>query len=174
MDKFWFHIVVIIICAGLFFEVKASDGLEEVRDQFHLIDNEYDLQKVTQLSKAHKNNPNSHVLKAYHGVCISMMAEYKFSPLSKLKLFNEGTDLIEYSIESNRNVENVYLRLLVQLSVPKILNYSSEIKADVDYLIQNLPQSDLSDEDQKRMVRTLLETKNTEVDLNSLKNIYFG
>jgi len=85
-----------------------------------------------------------------------MMAEYVFSPISKLKNFNRGKKILEASILESNNVENVYLRLLIQLNIPGILNYHDNIDADIDFLEDHMARSTIDLTYKNIMVKNLL------------------
>ena len=118
---------------------QVGHGLEGVRNAFQGVEDREDLQRILALDLSSMEQGDRNVLLAYQGAASCMMANYVFSPLSKLGYFKEGRVLIEQSISSERNAENVYLRMLIQLHVPKLLNYHEDIREDLDYLQRNLP-----------------------------------
>jgi hypothetical protein len=85
-----------------------------------------------------------------------MMAEYVFSPIKKLKYFNEGRDALDEVIDRRKTVESVYCRLLVQLNVPRILNYHDDIEDDIDYLQLELPKSKIDLDYKNTMINNLV------------------
>jgi len=94
----------------------------------------------------------------------TMMANYVFSPKSKLNYFNQGKAELEELIEDSKDVEKVYLRLLIQLNVPKILNYYKNIKGDIQYLHDHMAKAQIEDDFKYMMIENLISiTKKEEL-----------
>lgn len=73
--------------------------------------------------------------KAYLGAAKTLMAEYSYTPWNKLNYFEEGKKLIEESIKKDaENPEYRYLRFLIQFNAPDFLGYSSNLKADYEFI----------------------------------------
>ena len=104
------------------------------------------------------------IIKAYQAAGTSMMAEYVFSPMSKLRFFNKGKIALEGLIDSSKDVEKVYLRLLIQLNVPKTLNYHKNIEEDISYLQQHMAEAQIEASFKSLMIKNLLSiTKKKEL-----------
>ena len=95
-------------------------------------------------------------INAYKAVCKMMMAQYVLNPISKYGWFNEGKEMLEQSIKMNRNVENIHLRLLVQMNAPSFLGYASDLEKDVQYIKKNLEKSSVSEETKKMILNNLV------------------
>ena len=99
----------------------------------------------------------------YKGMASFMLARHVRNPLSKLKHFLEGQDILEKSIKlAPANLELRYLRFSVQTSAPEFLNYRRNILQDKKILLEALfkPKIHKLDEDlRQRIVRYMLETK---------------
>jgi hypothetical protein len=99
-----------------------------------------------------------------------MMAEYVFSPIKKLKYFNQGKTSLEQLIAEEKSVENVYLRLLIQLNIPRLLNYYKNIDEDIAFLEAELPAAKIDVDYKYTMIRNLV----TLADKNELKEVLLG
>jgi hypothetical protein len=150
-----------------------TDVLRHVRTQFHSDKTEDILIQIVELDTTGLSAYDSNIILAYKGICLSMMAEYKFSPLSKYEYFLKGKGLLEASIAANQSMENTYLRLLLQLNIPAFLGYQKDIESDLSYLLETLAASDLEVSWKQKFIDTLLKTESNKCELNSLKSIYF-
>lgn len=148
---------------------KSSD-LELIRTAFQNIKSEDDINKILTY-QAENNGKDNYIIKAYKGASQCMMAEYVFSPISKLKNFNEGKKILEASILEGKNVENVYLRLLIQLNVPGILNYHDNIDADIDFLEDHMAESTIDLPYKDIMVKNLVSVTKKEKHKDALLQI---
>ena len=133
---------------GLMFVTLSSvarnkNDLETIRSQFQVIESEEDIENIILFEGDSLNSSEDQMIKAYKAAATCMMANYVFSPKAKLKYFNEGKKELETLISSAKEVENVYLRLLLQLNVPKVLNYNENIEEDVAFLEENMAESEI-------------------------------
>ena len=149
------------VLLGLMFVTLGSvaqkiDDLETVRSQFQVIDSEEDIQKIILFQIDNLNSSVGQMIRAYKAAATCMMANYVFSPKSKLRYFNQGKKELEEIITIDKEVENVYLRLLLQLNVPKMLNYNDDIEEDVAYLDAYLGSSDIDVVYKNTMIQNLL------------------
>lgn len=98
------------------------------------------------------NQINSPILTAYKSIAILFEAKRTFSPFDKIKLFNTGKNLLEYSIYTDKlNLELRFLRFCVQTNLPFILGYSKNIKGDKEFILKNWNFSD--DKDLKERIK---------------------
>lgn len=75
---------------------------------------------------------------AYKAASVVLLAKYEKGIISKTRLFNRGTDLLEETInKAPDNYEARLIRLNIQDNVPWITGYTSEIKEDKKFLIKN-------------------------------------
>ncbi len=162
-----------MIAIGISNIFTTGVGIDSIRSEFHQAKSEMEIQAILDRSVSDFNSRDVNTIQAYKGAALSRMAEYRFSPFAKLKYFHDGTAMIEQSISKEKNVENVYLRLLIQLSVPRLLNYYENIESDFSYLIETLPDANLTMEYKMKMIQTISETNAEDIDLNRLKTIYF-
>lgn len=84
------------------------------------------------------SSQDSHTLLAYKAASIVLLAKYEGGLVSKMRFFNQGTDLLENTIKkAPDNYEARLIRLNIQDNVPWITGYTSNIKADKAFLINN-------------------------------------
>ncbi|MBK6835772.1 MAG: hypothetical protein IPG89_16440 [Bacteroidetes bacterium] len=66
-----------------------------------------------------------------------VLCKHVFSPISKLSHFHSGKNLLEKAIAIDpENAELRFYRYCTQLNVPGILNYSSNLKDDKEFLFE--------------------------------------
>lgn len=150
---------------------QEKNDLEWIRTAFQEIKNEEDINKILAYPIENNGRDDSNIIRAYKGASQCMVANYVFSPISKLKNFNEGKKILEASILESKNVENVYLRLLIQLNVPGILNYHDDIDADIDFLEDHMAGSAIDLPYKNIMVKNLLSVTKKEERKEALLQI---
>ncbi len=143
--------------------------LDELRQNFQEISSEDDIEQIIGKS-IDPEDPEAPTAKAYQAASTCMMAEYVFSPIKKLKYFNQGKTSLEQLIAEEKSVENVYLRLLIQLNIPRLLNYYKNIDGDIAYLEAELPAAKIDVDYKYTMIRNLV----TLADKNELKEVLLG
>ena len=134
---------------------QSSETLKQVRNYFQNIEDENDIEVLTSI-KLDTDDPDSSTVMAYQGAGTCMMAEYVSSPTKKLKYFNQGKKTIQTTIEEEKTVEKVYVRLMIQLNVPKFLNYHKEIDGDIKFLEESLTEADIEVAYKSTMINNLL------------------
>lgn len=135
---------------------QENKPLETVRIEFQGIKSEADIEKLLAFDNNNVKASELQVIKAYQAAGTCMMANYVFSPISKLKYFNEGKKNLEELISREKEVENVYLRLLLQLNVPHMLNYHKNIDEDVAFLDASLAKAPIDLSYKKIMIENLV------------------
>lgn len=109
-------------------------------------------QMIKQLSESKTSKE-----RAYLGVYHTISAKHQVFPTSKLKEFNKGKKLLNNAVnEDKNNIENRYLRLLIQTQSPKFLGYNDEIKEDQEFLCFNYKK--ITPNDLKLKVYQLIKT----------------
>ncbi len=104
-------------------------------------------------SYSESNNP---LLAGYKACATMMMANYVFNPFRKMSYFSKGKNLLEKSIEKQKdNIELRFLRFAVQTSVPSFLGYGSLIKQDKLLLINAV--SKLKDLQLRQLIISFLQ-----------------
>lgn len=143
---------------------QESDTLRKFRAEFQEITSEEDIDKILNYKIGEVSQHEQEIIKAYQAAGTSMMAEYVFSPMSKLRFFNKGKTALEALIESSKDVEKVYLRLLIQLNVPKTLNYHKNIEEDIGYLQKHMAEAQIETSFKHLMIKNLMSiTKKKEL-----------
>ena len=150
-------------------QAQESLFLDELRQNFQEISSEEDIEKIIGMS-IDSGNPSASTAKAYQAASTCMMAEYVFSPIKKLKYFNQGKTTLEQLIAEQKSVENVYLRLLIQLNIPRLLNYYKNIDEDIAYLEAELPAAEIDVDYKYTMIRNLV----TLADKDEIKDVLLG
>ena len=92
------------------------------------------------------------------------MAQYVYNPFTKYSWFNQGKALLEKTIRLDKNVENVYLRLIVQLNIPSFLGYTTEIKSDTEFILLNIEKANIPEEIKKYILKNLINTGEKEIE----------
>lgn len=131
-----------LLVLGIFFlfQTQATNNpISELRNYFTVIsESKTNVEKVMQLAKDN-NQINKNLRTAYYASALMAEAKFKFDPISKISSFNSGKKMFEACINNDStSLELRYMRLAIQKNVPGILGYSSEIKKDKNYLIENL------------------------------------
>jgi len=121
------------------FEIRA-DILEEVRKNYSEMASNEELCKraIANLTET-KDNSATHL--GYLGGLQTIWANHVFSPINKIKTFNNGKNNIEQAIKKEpSNVELRFIRLSVQKNAPYFLGYQSNIKEDIQFIKNNRNQ----------------------------------
>jgi len=143
---------------------QESDSLKKLRAEFQKVDSEEDIDKILAFNVGGFGQSEQQLVNAYQAAGTCMMANYVFSPKAKLNYFNQGKAQLEVLIEENKDVEKVYLRLLIQLNVPKILNYHKDIEGDIQYLHDHMAKAQIEDAFKYIMIDNLISiTKKEEL-----------
>lgn len=137
--------------------VAQNSDLEIIRAAFQGIRSEEDIEKILSYEVQESKVEEVNIIMAYKAASECMMAEYVFSPISKLKYFNSGKKNLEAAIAEDKHVENIYLRLMIQLNVPKMLNYHDQVEGDIDFLEDRLPASTIDPAYKRVMMENLLQ-----------------
>ena len=85
--------------------------ISEIRLEFSKISDNQDIQAFYQTLQ--NLNIDDATLNAYKGTSYCMMAKTAFNPFEKLRLFNQGKQLIDQSVSTEPN--NIEIRLLRNL-----------------------------------------------------------
>lgn len=169
MKQFGFisaFLFVTLVCSS-----QTHKDVELIRTLFQNIKTEDDTETIVGFQIKETDEKEISILNAYKGAAQCMKANYVSSSLSKLKYFNEGKKILEESIAEYRNVESVYLRLLIQLNVPKILGYHKEIDSDILFLQENLASEPMNVTYKNLMIKNLTGVAKSEEQKNALLQI---
>lgn len=149
-------IIVALLLVNLMSNAQENTALETVRLEFQGIKNEADIEKLLTFENKEAEETELHTIKAYQAAGTCMMANYETSPISKLKYFNDGKKNLEELIRKGKEVETVYLRLLLQLNVPRILNYYKNIHEDMAFLDASLAKAPINLPYKRIMIENLV------------------
>ncbi|WKK65191.1 hypothetical protein [Lutimonas zeaxanthinifaciens] len=153
------------LSAGLILENDMI--LQNVRSAFQGIKSQDDIESINRVNVEEAEYDNRNVILAYQAAATCMKAKYVFSPVSKLKYFNRGKKELETLIENDKSVENIYLRLLIQLNVPRHLNYYREIDEDIIFLENHLAKAQIDLTYKRTMIKNLVSV----ADKKEIKDI---
>lgn len=130
--------------------------LQNTRFAFQQIKSEEDIESINLINVDEAELDNRNIIRAYQAAATCMKAKYVFSSVSKLKYFNNGRKRLDSLIENNKTVEKVYLRLLIQLNVPRLLNYYQEIDGDIVFLERHLADAPIDLIYKQTMIKNLV------------------
>lgn len=150
---------------------QESESLKTLRAEFQKVDSEEDIDKILAFNVGSFGQGEQQLVNAYQAAGTCMMANYVFSPKSKLNYFNQGKAQLEDLIEQSKDVEKVYLRLLIQLNVPKILNYHKNIEGDIQYLHDHMAKAQIEDTFKYMMIENLISITKKEEFKKALLDI---
>lgn len=101
--------------------------------------------------------------KAYRGAALMVAAQFANGIGGKLKLFNEGKDLMAKAAEAApESVEVRFLRMTVQENAPAFLLYKGDLQQDKDFILGHFPA--VKDAGLKKMIRTHARTSSVYSD----------
>ena len=145
-----------------FLTLGIGDSFGEIREDFHSSDP--DKQHLLAVINDASYSASS-ISMAYQGLCEAMMAEHLFLPTSKISSFKKGKSKVETAIEKHpENCELRYVRLLIQLNTPNIVNYHDAISEDLEYFMENLHSQIADDQWKLTFIDNLLLGKNLSAD----------
>lgn len=158
------EIIFILMFVTLMCHSQQKETLLIIRSEFQEISNEEDIEKLLTYDCESVDGHERQMIEAYRAAGTCMMANYVFSPMSKLRYFNKGKKRLEELIEEGKDVENVYLRLLLQLNVPRILSYHQDIEEDIAYLNLYMAKAPIDISYKRTMIKNLISvTKKNEL-----------
>jgi|LakMenE18May11ns_1017448.scaffolds.fasta_scaffold9959532_9 hypothetical protein len=139
--------------------LKAADPAEELKNTRKLFKNaSYSLKHLNAFTDSALALDNECYAKAYNAAGTMIGAKFEGNPFKKIKDFSKGKNALEEVIEANpENPEFRFIRLAVQLNIPKLLNYRDNIKEDTTLIKVFLNTDKHRDEDLAKMLKTFLE-----------------
>lgn len=147
----------------------AGEDISHFRKSFEGIKDYETAEAFLDTEISESNYRSAVTINSYKAVCNMMMAQYVYNPFSKYSWFNKGKKLLEQTIVLDKNVENIYLRLIVQLNVPSFLSYTTEIESDTKFILENLEGSSIPEKTKQYILKNLLGTEDKRV--KSLKSL---
>lgn len=95
------------------------------------------------------------LLMGYKGAVVMAQGRHTANPFTKLSTFNEGRALLDSAIALDpESVELRFLRLSIQVNVPKILGYGGQIVEDRAFIDRNL--ASVKSDDFRQRVTTFI------------------
>jgi hypothetical protein len=156
---------------GFYPVLKAQYDSDSIRTRFENATSEDDFLWIVNSPTNASSFEDSVIITSYKAVSQSALAQYAFSPYTKLKYFFKGSKQLEACIVEDKNIESVFLRCVVQLSIPSFLGYSGDIESDLDYIKSNIQESTVSLHTKEFIIRTLINTGNQDYGLVELEKI---
>lgn len=131
-----FMLVLSLVASALFVSAKESKN-DEIRNKYFEEKEDPCKWQSLYLSLNEMGLDNS-ALRAYRGANQAASAGCIDGVFKKLKMFNQGTDLIEKLVEKHpQNYEIRFIRYIVKFNAPSFLGYS-DIRADKFFLLDTM------------------------------------
>lgn len=140
----------------IFFIANAQISIDEIRNDFYQIKTENQLDLFIEKTKK-CSNPEA---QAYLASSLMWKAEFAFLPTKKLSFFKKGKQLLENLIEQHPTmIEARYIRALLKSQAPKFLGYHHDFQVDLNFVKNNLADSNLPKQYKTKMTSVLKEYK---------------
>ena len=140
----------------LLFFVNFTNAQSDVKDirKIFLLSSDSQL-KCSQLYKISSEKVS--ICPIYHSYnIVSKILESKYlrNPVKKVKVFKENTKRLDSLVASHpKKIEIRFLRYSIQLNAPKILGYTTFVKEDYEFIINNISHAD---EDLKKIITSFM------------------
>lgn len=157
-------LINLILLLLLSFAANAN-SIKDLRAQFYNASYEkISVDEYDEILEKYEST-NEPIVKGYRAMYYMLVSRKSWNPYSKYANFSKGKELLEEAIEEEpSNLELIYLRYCIQVEIPKILNYSNNIKGDKTFILKNW--FSLKDEDLKLKVKNyFLENKFCSADV---------
>lgn len=119
-------------------------------------------------------NQSPPLLYGFRAVSELMMCNHVSGPLTKLRYFNRGKDMLEEAIKKDTTQPELrFMRFCTQVNTPALLNYSQYIGSDKRFLIAYLSNKPVRDKELYENVRKFLQESGTctPAELKFLKSL---
>ena len=132
---------------------NAQSDIQDIRKMFILSIDSY--QKCSQLNRMSSERVSKcPIYHSYNIVSRILKSKYLRNPVKKVKVFNENTKLLDSLVASHpKKIEIRFLRYSIQLNAPKILGYTTFVKEDYEFIINNISHAD---EDLKKIITSFM------------------
>ncbi|MES2560946.1 MAG: hypothetical protein V4590_14465 [Bacteroidota bacterium] len=154
MKKLVSYFLILLFASTLF---AATPSHNEVRALYKKAAiEEASCKKLVALLHSY-NEENNTLLAGYRACATMLMAKHVLNPFRKLSHFTEGRQLLEKSIDTDKNnVELRFLRFTIQTNAPSFLHYNNDILRDKLFLLNTI--STLQDTKLKQLITDYLNT----------------
>jgi hypothetical protein len=167
-------ILLLVIGMGFF---NVGTDLVELRKQLDRAAN--DSKIADQLNDRLKNLDEKNaepVMLGFKAISTLILAKHAFNPMSKVSHFKKGKRILEAAIARDpKNPELIFFRYTTQINVPAMLNYSDNVTADRQLLVNYLKSSAKAPKDAdlyKRIKKYLLTDKpGTKAESDLIKSL---
>ena len=160
MKNIKLYIISLIVLSFLNLAVlKAANPAEELKNTRRLFKNaSYSLKHLNEFTDSALALDYECYAKAYNAAGTMIGAKFEANPFKKIKDFSNGKNALEEVIRANpENPEFRFIRLAVQLNIPKMLSYKDNIKEDTTLIKVFLNADKHEDEDLATMLKAFLE-----------------
>ena len=114
----------------------SNPDISEIRKLYPNAANSENASKEFLSKFADVTNESNKTLVAYKGASITISSKFIKKVSEKIKIFKEGTKLVEFAVASEpNNIEIRLIRLSIQENVPKIVKYNANKKEDIAFLL---------------------------------------
>lgn len=143
------------------YSISYGSSIEEVRQNFWQVES---IEKtefyIDQLESEKSIEGQGYLAGMYF-----MKSRYAGFPLTKMKYFKKGKNLLDELIVTNpENIELRYLRLIMQYQIPEFLGYHENKESDFLYIQTNIENSALSIEFKHQILDILIQLDNMPKD----------
>ncbi|MGR3809216.1 hypothetical protein [Jiulongibacter sp. NS-SX5] len=131
--------------------------MNEVRSRFSQINSEEDCEAFIKFCDQVKCD----AAVGYKATATMQMAEFAFMPNSKWSYFKKGKAILENHIKTHpKDLEARYMRVMIQLNAPAMLNYNEDYKSDYALIKKEIGSSSLPKSYQKTILDTIKKELN--------------
>jgi hypothetical protein len=118
-------------------------GLQELRSIYVLATlEEEQSNKLFDLTES-ATIKSDYIAYGYHAAAYTLQSKHTLNPLMKFTYFKEGKNKLEQVIDQYPNeLELRFLRYCIQKNIPDFLDYSSNLKQDSIFIIEEIINSD--------------------------------
>lgn len=163
--------LVIVVLAMSISSLGSAQALKDsIRAVYLSINDEAKLKSAIDFYDGLVKSEKHKMAESYFAAATSMMAEYVFAPWSKLNYFNSGVDLLESNINQMKSFDNIFLRLMIQVHAPGMLNYNKNIEEDLEFIVKNY-ESQIYNAYREAMVLAVIEALDDEKQKEMLNEL---
>ncbi len=127
----------LLIALVLLNTTTIDPTIKDLRKHYALVGvNEGHVIEMLNLSK----NSDEPIVLAYAAGAEMASAQFKFSPIAKLSVFNSGKTKLEPIVKAHSEKTEIrFIRYTIQLKCPAFLGYNNSLKADRLFILNQMP-----------------------------------